>query len=984
MKQHLFAAPAQPLRRALVALIALALAAGGLVVQALPASATAATVTFGTVPNGGGTVTVTGAGFDPSNSVGYSLGLAPAAYTNYAAASAANAFQSGTRYLVQPGATSNTTTDPKIAVLDNSGGFSIQLAVPTATASGWRVFVTSAGTPSSDTTVRSAIASYASAPSPSVSVSLPNGATSLEPTATTTITVSGTGFVAQGALTSTTASYYAPALYSGDFSGVYVVFGKFRAGWQPSSSQSSTSANRTVIGQKWAVAPQNFGVGALTTSAGAIALNTDGSFTTTMDVTVSDAQDLLSGSYGVYTYGGGSVRYAPFETYTAVTVNPYPRVTVSPSTTNVADGTTITVSGTGFAPRSNGATNATTPPLSGSFGGVYVVFGKFRTGWQPSSSSSSTSANRTVIQSRWGVASANLNTVGGTAAGAIVVDSSGNWSTTLTLSKTAASELVTGDYGIYTYGGGSSRFAPFETYTPVSFSTPSTPAPTPSVSSAPVITPTSSGYLQWGVDADFRSYVTGTIAQGAISTANGATSSNGVFSFGQSGGDYSFSSNTGTADYSGSVRFTGHAGTLDLSFANPSVTVDSASSGTLWLTVNGSRVAFGSVNLGAANRSEQGGAQVYGNAPVTLTAAGANAFAGYYSAGRTLSPITFVVGANGSALAGLTGTVAKAVVKKTFTPATTPPATTGITLDATALQAFTSGGTGTITVDGFQPYETDIAIVVYSTPTILASGLTADGNGVVTWTGSLPAGFSGHHTLTVQGSISKGIELQVASAANTCQVSGATLDWGFKQSFLSYLDSNIANGTWTLNDVTQNGTVFNWANGTGSVDSATGAGLVGYQGSIQFTGHDGALNTTISNPQIELLGDGTGYLLLDVTGTTQSGDAVSQAGVRFVKLDLSGVQTSDGAISAASVPATLTDAGASAFGTYAAGESFDAVSFTIPLAVGCANSTTESVAVSAVADDSAPNLSWIWWLVAALLIIAITTAVVLLRRRRQS
>lgn len=970
---------AHPSRLAAV-LLAFVLAIGAPVALASPANAVAATLTVTTAPTGGGAVTVTGAGFDPNNTAGYSLAVAPANYANYAAAAAASALQGGTSYLIQPGVSADTNVTPMIGVLDNAGAFSVSVSIPAPTASGWRVFVTSAGTPTSDTTVRSAIVSYSSVPTPTVSVSLPNGATSLEPTATTTVTVTGTGFVAQGALTSTTATYYTPAMYSGDFSGVYVVFGKFRTGWQPSSSQSSTSANRTVIAQKWAVAPANFGLGALTTSGGAISLNADGSFSTSFSVTVTDAQDLLSGTYGVYTYGGGGVRYAPFETYTAVTVNSFPRVSVSPSPVNVAEGTVVTVTGTGFSPRSNGATNATTQPLSGQFGGVYVVFGKFRSGWQPSSSQSSTSANRTVVQSRWGVLSANLATVGGANAGAIVVDpSTGNWSTTLTLTPTQASEAVSGDYGIYTYGGGSSRFAPFETYTPVSLVAPTpTPTPTPSQSSAPV--PTTSGYLNWGVDSDFRSYVTGSIAQGAISVSNGATATGGVYSFGQSGGDYNFSSQTGSADYSGSVRFTGHSGALDLTFANPSVSVDSASSGTLWLTVNGSRVAFGTVNLAAASRSDLSGAQVYSNAPVTLTSAGATAFNGFYSAGRTLSPITFVVGTNGSALAGTSGTVARAAVKKTFTPAATPPAKTGITLDASARNAFSTGGTGTITVDGFQPYETGIAIVVYSTPTILATDLTADANGVVTWTGSLPAGFSGNHTLTVQGSISKGIELTVAASANSCQVSDATLDWGFKQSFLAYLDSSIANGSWALDGVTETDGVFQWLGGTGSVDAETGTGLVAFAGSIQFTGHDGVLNTTVSNPQLELVGGGTAYLLLDVSGTTQGGAAVNQTGVRFAKLDVSGLSQSDSEWVGANATAVLTAEGAAAFGTYPEGEELDAVAFTLPISANCGEAKAVTAETTAASTDAGQPV-WLWVGGGLLLLVLAGGTVWLLRRK---
>lgn len=976
--------------RLIAAALAAVLAIGAPVALATPASAAAATLTVGTVPSGGGLITVTGSGFNASNTAGYLVALAPANAANYAAASTANTLVAGSTMLIQPGVTANPNATPPLAVLDNSGGFSVQVTVPAATAGGWRVYVTSAGTPEADTTVRSSILSYATAPTPNLTVSLPNNATSLEPTATTTITVSGTGFVAQGALTSTSAGYYAPALLAGDFSGVYVVFGKFRSGWQPSSSQSSTAANRTVIASKWAVAPANFGTGALSAQAGAIALASDGSFTTSFDVTISDAQDLLSGTYGVYSYAGGGVRYAPFETYTAVTVNPFPRVSVTPSTSNIAQGTTVTVTGTGFAPRSNGATNATTPPLSSSsaFGGVYVVFGKFRSGWQPSSSPSSTAANRTVIQSRWGVLQANLATVGGANAGAFVVDASGNWTTTFTLSTTTAAELVSGNYGIYTYGGGSSRFAPFESYTPVSFAAPTpspSPSPTPTAPANPggsSTVPSQSGSLQWAVDADFRSYILGSVAQGSITVSGGATASGAVTSFGQSSSSYNFTTQTGTVNYAGSVRFVGHSGALDLNFANPSISVDSASSGTLWLTVNDSRVAFATLNLAAAGRSESGGAQAYSNVPVTLSSAGAAAFAGYYSAGRTLAPLSFVVGSPGNALAGSTGVVAAAVKKPSFTPAATVPSKTGITLDSVAARAFTTGGVGTITVDGFQPNETGIAVVVYSTPTVLATELVADANGVVTWTGSLPAGLIGTHTLTVQGSVSKGVELTVVAATKQCVVTEAQLSWGFKQSFLAYLDSTIANGSWALNGPTQNGTVFDWTAGSGAVDSSS-SGVVLFPGSVRFTGHSGALDTTIANPQIELASDGSGFLLLDITGTTQSGQTVKQSGVRFATLELTALQHSGDTLSVQNAPATLTSAGAGAFGTYPAGESLDPVSFTIPLAAGCSSAAIAQAGAAPTAEQGTTSaVNWVWIALAAGLLVLAALVVVLVLRRR--
>lgn len=971
------------LRSVVVTLVTLALITSGFVATS-PAFGAAATLTVSAAPSGGGAVTVTGAGFDQNNADGYSLAVAPANYSNYAAAATANALVSGTEYLIQPGVSADTTVSPKIDVLDNTGAFSVSVSIPAPTASGWRVFVTSAGTPTGDTTVRSGIVSYSSVPTPTISVSLPNGATSLEPTATTTVTVTGTGFVAQGASTSTTAAYYAPAMYSGDFGGVYVVFGKFRTGWQPSSSQSSTAANRTAMATAWGVAPANFGIGGITAAGGAFALNADGSFSTTLTVSITAAQDLLDGTYGVYTYGGGNVKYAPFETFTPVTVLPRPTVTVS-QTTGLQAGDIVTVTGTGFTARAGTTADGTRPPLSnGSFGGVYIAFGRYADVWKPSAqAASSTRKNAPGAASvKWAVHSADLATIGGANAGGIVVDpTTGNFTAQITVDDNFTNMPSTGNFGIYTYGGGGTKPAAFETYTPITFASP-TPPSNSNNSNTEVQVPSTSGYLSWGVKDSFRSYLSGSPGS-SITVSNGATASASGYNFGQSGGGYSFSTQTGTADYSGAVRFYAHGGVLNLLFSDPSVVVENSSSGTLYMTVNGSRVALATLNLAAAGRSTSGGAQLYTNAPATLTAAGAGVFARFYQAGESLDPVSFVVGKPGSAPRGSSGVVLASTAKPAFVPPATAPAKTGIKLSATAANALSSGRQATITVDGFQPNETGIAVVVYSTPTVLATDLTANENGEVTWTGSLPANLKGKHTLTVQGSISKGIELTVVGKTSTCEVSNASLDWGFKQSFLAYLDSSIANGTWVLDGVTEEGSVFSWNNGSGTIASAGVTGLVAFPGSIQFLGHDGVLNTTVSNPKIEITENNKAFLLLDVKGEKQEGGSISESDVRFAELDLSGIERSADGLTAANISATLTDAGAAAFGTYPAGTELDAVSFTLPVAVDCGAVVTTNADVDQAMTANGLGLWLVIALIALIMIIAAAVITFVVVRRRK-
>ncbi|PPL19087.1 HtaA domain-containing protein, partial [Microterricola pindariensis] len=526
-----------------------------------------------------------------------------------------------------------------------------------------------------------------------------------------------------------------------------------------------------------------------------------------------------------------------------------------------------------------------------------------------------------------------------------------------------------------------------------------TPPTTPVV--PPVVAPTvQGGSLSWGLGSVFRNYITGPIAKGSISVGSGATSSGGVFQFGQSGGSFDQGSGTGTADYAGSVRFTGHGGILDLTFASPTLSVTSATSALLSLSVNGGRVDFATVNLGAAARSSLNGATVFSGAPVTLTAAGASSFQGYYSAGEVLDPMTVTIGAAAAAPSGNTGTIATASVNtpaQSAVPAS-PPATTGITLTPEVLGSIAAGGQISFEVDGFQPNETGIRIVIYSTPTVMAENLTADANGVVRWSGTLPATLTGEHTLTVQGSISKGVVITIPerTVAGFCPVEGATLDWGFKQSFLAYISSGIANGGWELaGGTTEADGLFHWADGTGSIDQKSGAGLVSYLGSIRFTGHDGALDTTVANPRIELVSETEGYLVLDVTGTTQQGEPINGQALRFGQLTLGAgsLAVTETGITGTDIEAVLTDAGAAAFGTYPAGDALDPISFTLPTA-DCAVVAAEAESseagpsdktVTAISADVAEQgVSWIVWVLAAVLAAALAVIVVLLAKRRRA
>lgn len=495
------------------------------------------------------------------------------------------------------------------------------------------------------------------------------------------------------------------------------------------------------------------------------------------------------------------------------------------------------------------------------------------------------------------------------------------------------------------------------------------------------------GSLTWGFKQSFRSYVAGSVAKGSITTT-GVGGSGGAFVFGQASGG-TFNGATGTSNYTGSVRFLGHEGILDLTLANPVVRIDSSQSATLLLNVNGSGgVPFASLNLAVATKSTVNGAVSYSGVPAVLTAQGASAFTynggQFYPAGTTLDSLSFVIGSASSG-GGATRTVAAFVSAPELPSA--PPATTGLELDPDSLESLQAGSEITVTGEGFEPNETGIRVVIYSEPIVLDENVTADASGTATWTGRLPAELVGEHTLTLQGSVARGIVLDIPArlqmaAIPGCPVDGADLTWGFKDTFRSYVSGTIANGEWTTaGGATYATPDFSWSSGVGNFDGTSGEGLVGFTGSITFTGHGGILNTTVANPQVRLDGNDSAVLLLDVSGTTQDGAVIEQRGVEFATVDLSAAaRTGEGSVvTFTGAPTVLLESGADAFGTYPAGEPLDPITLSFTMTPECGPIAAENPVEPVAGADS----SWPLWLAGGIVVLALLSllAVWMVRRR---
>lgn len=163
----------------------------------------------------------------------------------------------------------------------------------------------------------------------------------------------------------------------------------------------------------------------------------------------------------------------------------------------------------------------------------------------------------------------------------------------------------------------------------------------------------SGGHADWGVRATFRSYVTGPIAQGSITTGDGVTTNtDGSFRWPDASGTYD--AGALDADFRGSVHFVGHAGALDMTMSGLNVVVTSATSGTLYADLVSKAfddgefdtyddVAFATLDLTGITPSETGSTLTWADVPATLTADGSTAFSSFYPAGTTLDPITFAL-----------------------------------------------------------------------------------------------------------------------------------------------------------------------------------------------------------------------------------------------------------------------------------------------------------------------------------------------------
>ncbi|MCR2762656.1 HtaA domain-containing protein [Microbacterium sp. zg.B48] len=319
----------------------------------------------------------------------------------------------------------------------------------------------------------------------------------------------------------------------------------------------------------------------------------------------------------------------------------------------------LIVRGSGFDPGANvggrGVPIPSTLPQ-----GTYVVLGSFLDEWKPSASAPS--STRKVVSQTWALAATVLDLVPAQYQSTIraqwvELSQDGTFAATLT-AQDFSSGLPAGNWGVYTYGAGGISNAAQELSVAVEYAgdrpgadpvivptvppalQPAEPATVPQPAEPACVARAVSGAdIQWGVKQSFRDYIAGGIAKGSISGGWGAGS-----------GSYNTQEDRGRVGYGGSTSFAGHSGALEITLSNPRIQVHSATSASLIMGVqstsyNGSpsvdagSVVFATLTLpGAVESPSRIG---WTGAAATLTAAGAEAFAGFYAAGTALDPVTF-------------------------------------------------------------------------------------------------------------------------------------------------------------------------------------------------------------------------------------------------------------------------------------------------------------------------------------------------------
>ena len=431
-----------------------------------------------------------------------------------------------------------------------------------------------------------------------------------------------------------------------------------------------------------------------------------------------------------------------------------------------------------------------------------------------------------------------------------------------------------------------------------------------------------SGNLTWNIRDSFLHYLN-TIARGNITVEGLSKNAAGGLDFTSASGSYDEATKTGQINFAGKVHISGHHGQLNSSFENTRLVIKE---GKGYLVVDAE-----ALNMQGENRTfkdlvlaevDLSGATLENNvlsaknAAVTVTVEGSEAiFAGQYNDAdkRAMAPLSF------SAKLG-SQLVENKVTDTTVKGSNTGSGSTNLGNNANAGIGGTNFG-GSVNNGGGSASHSHNS----STPAAHPNGGKSGSFSSVSKNPAQPV--CTPVTVTKQVPVKAANKAPAASADG--KVASADLGWGVRDSFRNYIRGGIANGSWDLNGTTYSNNAFQWAKGTGSFKD--GKGSISFTGSVHFTGHHGILDTTISNPRLEINGK-TAVLYATMVGNDMDGKSHNYGEVALLNVDVSGLQVSGDKISISGAGTTITAEGAKAFaGFYEAGKDMAPLSFSASL-----------------------------------------------------
>lgn len=450
-----------------------------------------------------------------------------------------------------------------------------------------------------------------------------------------------------------------------------------------------------------------------------------------------------------------------------------------------------------------------------------------------------------------------------------------------------------------------------------------------------------SGNLTWNIRDSFLHYLN-TIARGNITVEGLSKNAAGGLDFTSASGSYDEATKTGQINFAGKVHISGHHGQLNSSFENTRLVIKG---GKGYLVVDAE-----ALNMQGENRTfkdlvlaevDLSGATLENNvlsaknAAVTVTVEGSEAiFAGQYNDAdkRAMAPLSF------SAKLG------SQLVENKVTDTTVKGSNTGSGLANLGNNANAGiGGTnfgGSVNNGGGSASHSRNG----STPAAHPNGGKSGSFSSVSKNPAQPV----CTPVTVTKQVPAKAANKAPAASADGKVASADLGWGVRDSFRNYIRGGIANGSWDLNGTTYSNNAFQWAKGTGSFKD--GKGSISFTGSVHFTGHHGILDTTISNPRLEINGK-TAVLYATMVGNDMDGKSHNYGEVALLNVDVSGLQVSGDKISISGAGTTITAEGAKAFaGFYEAGKDMAPLSFSASLSSVQPAGTTKTQATQTVTE----------------------------------